>query len=105
MRTLRASELATYLYCHRAWWFQDQGFESQNQMELAGGSAYHEQHGRQIFVAGLLRFVGYAFLLIALVVTELEKTPVTSKVTVGVLSVISSVVMVEPVTLRRVSPV
>lgn len=74
MRTIRASEIGTYLYCHRAWWLQDQGFESQNQMELAGGSAYHEQHGRQIFVAGLLRFVGYALLLIALVVLAIVAT-------------------------------
>lgn len=74
MRTIRASEIGTYLYCHRAWWLQDQGFESQNQMELAGGSAYHEQHGRQIFVAGLLRFVGYALLLIALVVLAIVVT-------------------------------
>ena len=67
MRTIRASEIGTYLYCHRAWWFRDQGFESQNQMELAGGSEYHEQHGREVFLAGLLRLLGYALLLVALV--------------------------------------
>lgn len=67
MRTIRASEIGTYLYCHRAWYLQDQGFESQNQMELSGGSAYHEQHGRHVFVAGLLRLLGYLLLLAALV--------------------------------------
>ena len=79
MRTLRASELATYLYCHRAWWFQDQGFESQNQMELSGGSAYHEQHGRQVFVAGLLRLLGYALLLLALVALAVALTQLVLK--------------------------
>ena len=67
MRTIRASEIGTYLYCHRAWWFQDQGFESQNQMELSGGASYHAEHGRQVFVAGLLRAAGYIVLLAALV--------------------------------------
>jgi hypothetical protein len=66
MRTIRASEIGTYLYCHRAWWFQDQGFTSQNQMELASGTSYHKTHGRQVFVAGLLRLGGYLLLLAAL---------------------------------------
>ena len=74
MRTIRASEIGTYLYCHRAWWFKDQGFESQNQMELAGGSAYHERHGRQVFIAGLLRMAGYALLLAALVALAVAVT-------------------------------
>lgn len=74
MRTIRASEIGTYLYCRRAWWFQDQGFESQNQMELSGGSAYHAEHGRQVFVAGLLRLAGYALLLVALVALAVALT-------------------------------
>jgi hypothetical protein len=79
MRTIRASEIGTYLYCRRAWWFKDQGFESQNQMELAGGSAYHEQHGRQVFVAGLLRLAGYALLLAALVALAVAVTQMLLK--------------------------
>jgi hypothetical protein len=74
MRTIRASEIGTYLYCRRAWWFQDQGFESQNRMELAGGSDFHAQHGRQVFLAGLLRLAGYALLLAALVALAVAVT-------------------------------
>jgi hypothetical protein len=74
MRTIRASEIGTYLFCHRAWYLQDQGFESQNQMELAGGSAYHQEHGRQVFVAGILRGIGLLLLLAALLAVAVAAT-------------------------------
>ena len=76
MRTIRASEISTYLFCHRAWYFQEQGFESQNQMELSGGNAYHEEHGRQVFVAGLLRVIGTLLLLAALVALAIALTQI-----------------------------
>jgi hypothetical protein len=74
MRTIRASEIGTYLFCARAWWFQDQGFPSQNQTELSAGSAYHAAHGRQVFAAGLLRLVGYLLLLAALIALAIGLT-------------------------------
>lgn len=66
MRTIRASEIGTYLYCRRAWWYQKEGAPSQNQAELSGGSAYHRRHGRQVLRAGLLRAAGWVLLLLAL---------------------------------------
>jgi CRISPR/Cas system-associated exonuclease Cas4 (RecB family) len=66
MRTIRASEIGTYLYCRRAWWFQKEGAPSQNQTELAGGSAFHRQHGRQVLYASLLRLAGMLLLLAAI---------------------------------------
>jgi len=41
--------------------------ESENQPEMASGSAFHKQHGRQVIYAGLLRIIGW-FLLLASVV-------------------------------------
>ncbi len=65
MRTIRASEIGTFLYCRRAWWYQRQGVESENQAELVSGTALHEQHGRTVMTAGCLRSVAYACLLLA----------------------------------------
>ncbi len=67
-RTIRASEIGTYLYCKRAWWYQIQGVESQNQQEMAGGFAYHQRHGKQVLRAVLWRAAGGFFLLAAIAV-------------------------------------
>ena len=74
MRIIRASEIGTYLYCRRAWWYHAQGLESQNQAELAGGTAYHAAHGRRVFFAGLLRLAGWILLLAALVLLAIGLT-------------------------------
>lgn len=66
MRTIRASEIGSFIYCQRAWWYQRQGIESSNQAELSMGSEMHAQHGRKVFVAGMLRVAGVALLLITL---------------------------------------
>ncbi len=68
MRTLRASEIGTYLYCHRAWWYQRQGVQSENQAEFAAGSELHERHGRAVMLAGCLRTLAYVLLLAAVVI-------------------------------------
>lgn len=65
MRTIRASEIGTYLYCRRAWWYRKQGVESANQSELNAGTTLHRQHGRKVLAAGLLRTFGLLLLLLA----------------------------------------
>jgi hypothetical protein len=68
MKIIRASEIGTYLYCKRAWWYQQQGTPNQNQAELLTGTAIHEQHGRVVLTAGCMRAVAYGVMLAALAV-------------------------------------
>ncbi len=67
MKSIRSSEIGSYLYCRRAWWYRLHGHESANQAEMAAGTALHHQHGRQVLVAGLLRGAGFVLLLLACV--------------------------------------
>jgi hypothetical protein len=72
VRTIRASEIATYLYCQRAWWFQRQGIESENQASIVGGTNLHARHGRSLIIGGCLRWLAYALLLLALILATIH---------------------------------
>ena len=63
---LRASDMGTYLYCRRAWWYRKQGVESENRAEMATGTELHRRHGRKVLAAGLLRALSLFLFLIAL---------------------------------------
>ncbi len=74
MRTIRASEIGSFLFCNRAWWYQSQGIPSVNQVELAGGSAYHRWHGRKAMRAALLRTAGWLLLCLAIILLTIGLT-------------------------------
>ncbi len=67
MRPIRASEIGSYLYCHRAWWYRLSGLESSNQAEMAAGTELHRQHGRKVLASGFLRTLAFILLLAACV--------------------------------------
>ena len=67
MPVIRSSDIGNYLYCRRAWWYKKQGFESENQAELATGTEIHRQHGRRVVASSLNRSIGIILLLVALV--------------------------------------
>jgi CRISPR/Cas system-associated exonuclease Cas4 (RecB family) len=74
VRTIRASEIATYLYCQRAWWYQRQGIESENQASLAGGTQLHARHGRSLMIGSCLRWLSYSLLMLALILATIHFT-------------------------------
>ncbi len=74
MRTIRASEIGTYLYCQRSWWYQKRGERSENIGEMNSGSELHYRHGRALFMAGCLRILAYGLLLAALVLLTIYFT-------------------------------
>ena len=67
MKTIRASEVGSYLFCARAWWYQQQGVVSTNQAEMTAGTELHRQHGRSVVASGLTRLLAVVLLLVALV--------------------------------------
>jgi hypothetical protein len=67
MRTIRASEISSYLYCQRAWWYQKRGEPSENLAELASGTELHYRHGRTVLVTGCIRIAAYILLLLGIV--------------------------------------
>ena len=66
-RMIRASEIGTYTYCARAWWYQHRGIGSSNQVALADGTTAHRQHGRSVLLTDLARALGLLALLAALI--------------------------------------
>lgn len=74
MRTIRASELGSFEYCRRAWWYRLQGVEPENQAEMALGSDYHRKHGRAVLAGRFMALAGWAILLLALVLLAVGLT-------------------------------
>jgi len=67
-RNIRASEIVEFVYCQRAWWYTQQGFQSEEtQKRLSTGNQIHGQHSRAVILTGCLRTLGYIFLAAALV--------------------------------------
>jgi hypothetical protein len=67
MRTIRASELGSFLFCARAWWYQLQGVRSLNQHQLNSGTEFHHRHSRKVLSARLLTTLGWVLLLGAII--------------------------------------
>lgn len=74
MRTIRASEIGTYVYCHRAWWYRKEGYQPDSEKELAAGSKVHLEHTRQVWLSGCIRILAYAFLIAALILIAIHFT-------------------------------
>lgn len=67
MKAIRSSEIGSYLFCKRAWWYARKGETSTNQAEMLVGTKLHERHGRHVVAAGLTRTLAVIVMLVALV--------------------------------------
>ena len=67
MKAIRSSEIGSYLFCKRAWWYARQGEESTNKAEMKAGTHLHERHGRQVIAVSLTRVLAIIVMLVALV--------------------------------------
>ena len=66
-KVIRASEIAEYLFCRRAWWLsQAVGYDVEESEAMAAGNAYHRRHGGLVWRVRLAR--GLAYLLVFLAV-------------------------------------
>ena len=66
LQIIKASELGSFLYCQRAWWYQRQGIASENTAALANGEFQHSQHAFNAKISILLKWLALGLLLIAL---------------------------------------
>ncbi len=67
MKAIRSSEIGTYLFCKRAWWYKRKGTKSSNRAEMTAGTEMHQRHGRQVVATGLTRTVAVILVLAAVV--------------------------------------
>ena len=66
---IRASEVAEYVYCARAWRFRVDGFDpAAGGEQLAAGEAWHRAHGREVVRARRMRLVAHVAFVLALLV-------------------------------------
>ena len=72
--TLKASEIALFSFCERAWWYARQGHESTNIERWAAGEDWHRRHGRRVMEASCLRSLGHALVIAAIVVAAILLT-------------------------------
>ena len=67
MRIIRASEIGTYQFCHRAWWYRIQGEQPDITAQMDAGNEIHHQHGQSVMKVVGLRITAYLLILLALV--------------------------------------
>ena len=65
---IRASEIAQYAYCARAWWLgRVKGYRSTNLAAMQQGEQHHRTHGQAVKRVDLIRRVAFGLFALALV--------------------------------------
>jgi len=68
-RTIRASEISSFVYCQRAWWYQRQNLAPINLKEMAAGQDFHQRHTNQTRSANIVKFLAWVLAAAAVVIT------------------------------------
>jgi len=68
-RVLKASEIGSYAYCSRGWWLSSVlGYQSAHSEQMALGEEEHLGHGRAVVISHRLERLGYALVILGIVV-------------------------------------
>lgn len=62
---IRVSEIVTYLYCQRAWWYQRRGFAPANQREMTFGREQHHKHAQKVYWSTRLKYLAVFLMMMA----------------------------------------
>jgi len=69
MRKVRASELGSFSYCQRAWWYQQKNMPSENQGAMDAGGQEHREHNRGVKLAVFYRWLALLALAVAILLS------------------------------------
>ncbi|MGB2895543.1 MAG: hypothetical protein WBB65_05190 [Anaerolineales bacterium] len=72
--TIRASEIAAFVFCRRAWWYSRLNIPPENLESLAQGTRWHQHHGGQVVLWRQIRTLGILSILIALALAVITLT-------------------------------
>ena len=67
MKTIRASDINSFTYCQRSWWYRINGHKSLNTFEISAGSYRHKQHGRSVNLVKTIQMFAFAVIMFALI--------------------------------------
>jgi hypothetical protein len=51
------------MFCKRAWWFQQRGVKSNNQLLMDDGREIHHRHSLRLILVGVIRFTAAVLFL------------------------------------------
>lgn len=64
--TIKASEIAEYVFCNRAWWLSRvSGRKSSLVRKMSDGVAFHKAHGQSVSRAQQTKLIAYVILAAA----------------------------------------
>ena len=70
-RTIRASEIGSFIFCQRAWWYQRNKIKPINVDELAAGQSFHEHHINQSRSAKLLKTIAWLLIFLSVILLSI----------------------------------